>query len=289
VKKIFRLYRRVIILGSSGYIGSSLKNYLKKRIKVIGIDRNKIDFLKKNSFKKLSSIVKRHDIIINAVAIAPCKNIQDLNKNIIIINNIQKGLKNKKIFKYINISSDAVYPDLKKRITEKITPDPVSIHGLMHFNREKIINLSLDCKIVHVRPTLVYGYGDPHGGYGPNLFYKTVVNDNVIKLFGIGEEIRDHVYIDDLVFLISKIIFKNFKGIINIVTGNGITFKQIALDFKKNNKKIKIISLKRTIPIPHNGYRLFNNRLIKKLFPNFKFNSFLKNLNLMIKSYNEKN
>lgn len=289
MKKIFRLYRRVIILGSSGYIGSSLKNYLKKRIKVIGIDRNKIDFLKKNSFKKLSSIVKRHDIIINAVAIAPCKNIQDLNKNIIIINNIQKGLKNKKIFKYINISSDAVYPDLKKRITEKITPDPVSIHGLMHFNREKIINLSLDCKIVHVRPTLVYGYGDPHGGYGPNLFYKTVVNDNVIKLFGIGEEIRDHVYIDDLVFLISKIIFKNFKGIINIVTGNGITFKQIALDFKKNNKKIKIISLKRTIPIPHNGYRLFNNRLIKKLFPNFKFNSFLKNLNLMIKSYNEKN
>lgn len=289
MKKISSLNRRVIILGSSGYIGSSLKNYLKKKIKVIGIGRNKIDFLKKNSSKKLSSIIRHHDIIINAVAIAPCKNIQDLNKNIIIINNIQKGLKNKKIFKYLNISSDAVYPDSKKRITEKITPDPVSIHGLMHYNREKIINLSLDCKIVHVRPTLVYGYGDPHGGYGPNLFYKTVVNDNVIKLFGKGEEIRDHVYIDDLVFLISNIIFKNFKGIINIVTGNGITFKEIALDFKKNYKKIRIISLKRTIPIPHNGYRLFNNRLIKKLFPNFKFNSFLKNLNLMIKCYNEKN
>ena len=289
MKKISSLNRRVIILGSSGYIGSSLKNYLKKKIKVIGIGRSKIDFLKKNSSKKLSSIIRHHDIIINAVAIAPCKNIQDLNKNIIIINNIQKGLKNKKIFKYLNISSDAVYPDSKKRITEKITPDPVSFHGLMHYNREKIINLSLDCKIVHVRPTLVYGYGDPHGGYGPNLFYKTVVNDNVIKLFGKGEEIRDHVYIDDLVFLISNIIFKNFKGIINIVTGNGITFKEIALDFKKNYKKIRIISLKRTIPIPHNGYRLFNNRLIKKLFPNFKFNSFLKNLNLMIKCYNEKN
>jgi nucleoside-diphosphate-sugar epimerase len=289
VKKIFSLNRRVIILGSGGYIGSSLKNHLKKRMKVIGIGRNKIDFLKKNSSKKLSSIIRHHDIIINAVAIAPCKNIQDLNKNIIIINNIQKGLKNKKIFKYLNISSDAVYPDSKKRITEKTTPDPVSIHGLMHYNREKIINLALDCKIVHVRPTLVFGYRDPHGGYGPNLFYKTAVNGNVIKLFGKGEEIRDHVYIDDLVFLISKIIFKNFKGIINIVTGNGITFKEIALDFKKNNKKIRIISLKRTIPIPHNGYRLFNNRLIKKLFPNFKFNSFLKNLNLMIKCYNEKN
>ena len=289
MKKIFSLNRRVVILGSSGYIGSSLKNYLKKKIKVIGIGRNKIDFLKKNSSKKLSSIIRHHDIIINAVAIAPCKNIQDLNKNIIIINNIQKGLKNKKIFKYLNISSDAVYPDSKKRITEKTTPDPVSIHGLMHYNREKIINLALDCKIVHVRPTLVFGYGDPHGGYGPNLFYKTAVNGNVIKLFGKGEEIRDHVYIDDLVFLISKIIFKNFKGIINIVTGNGITFKEIALDFKKNNKKIRIISLKRTIPIPHNGYRLFNNRLIKKLFPNFKFNSFLKNLNLMIKCYDEKN
>ena len=41
--------------------------------------------------------------------------------------------------------------------------------------------------------------------------------------------------------------------------------------------------------MPHNGYRLFNNKKLKKLFPKFKFNSFEKNLKIMINNYNEKN
>ena len=53
----------------------------------------------------------------------------------------------------------------------------------MHLNREKIINLTSTCKVVHVRPTLVFGYGDPHKGYGPNLFYKTAREKKIIELF----------------------------------------------------------------------------------------------------------
>ena len=48
-----------------------------------------------------------------------------------------------------------------------------------------------------VRPTLVYGEGDPHNGYGPNRFIK-LIKKKPIELFGRGEELRDHVWINDV-------------------------------------------------------------------------------------------
>lgn len=286
----FKKKNKIIVLGSNGFIGSNLIKEFKKdlKIKIIGISRKDIDFTNKNSSKKFSKIINEGDLILNAISVAPCKTISDLNKNIIIIKNIQNGI-SRKLYKYINISSDAIYPDKITKLSEKDKPDPTSIHGLMHLNREKIINLTSTCKVVHVRPTLVFGYGDPHKGYGPNLFYKTVKEKKIIELFGKGEEVRDHIFIDDLVYLIAQITFKNFKGIINLVTGSGITFKQIASAYKDNFKNLNIIKKKRTQKMPHNGYRLFNNKKLKNLFPKFRFKNFQKNLEKMIKKYNEEN
>ena len=44
----------------------------------------------------------------------------------------------------------------------------------MHYNREIIIDTTSKktTKIIHLRPTLIYGVDDPHAGYGPNLFFK---------------------------------------------------------------------------------------------------------------------
>ena len=210
-------------------MGSNIFKYLKsKNYKLLGISRKKIDFLKRNSSKKLEKIIKKNDIIVNAIAIAPCKTYKDLNKNIKIIQNIQLGLSKAELIKYFNISSDAVYPDTKDKINENLKINPTSIHGLMHLNREKIIDLTSKCKVLHIRPTLVYGFGDPHGGYGPNLFFETVNKNKTIKIFGNGEEIRDHIFIKDLVRIFEKILIKNCSGVLNFVTGRGITFMQIA-------------------------------------------------------------
>ena len=44
-----------------------------------------------------------------------------------------------------------------------------------------------------LRPTLIYGAGDPHNGYGPNRFRRLAATGKPIILFGEGEERRDHV------------------------------------------------------------------------------------------------
>ena len=47
--------------------------------------------------------------------------------------------------------------------------------------------------------------------------------------------------------------------------------------------------IKRKGKMPHNGYRAFNNKKLKKFFPNLKLNSFQKNLIEMIIKSDEKN
>ena len=82
--------------------------------------------------------------------------------------------------------------------------------------------------------------------------------------------------------LISLCIQRKAKGVLNLVTGKVTSFKKIAKIIKKISNNIKpIYETKRTGPMPHNGFRPFDNKLLKKNFNNFKF----KNIEDNIKKY----
>jgi len=283
---------RIVVLGAGGFVGGSIYNFLKKnKFFAIPIDRSKIDFLRNNSSKLLKNLVKKNDIIINAIAIAPCKTFSDFLKNLSIINNIQNALAGREIKKYINISSDAVYSDKKTRISEQDMPRPTTLHGLMHYNREIIIDSTIGktVKVIHLRPTLIYGVSDPHSGYGPNLFFKNFINKKDISIFGNGEELRDHIFINDVAKIVSRIIYKNINSPLNLVSGVGITFYQIARIFQKIDESVVIRKIKRKFKKPHGGYRLFNNSKFKKYFPKYKMESIKKNIYEMTKNRNVRN
>ena len=73
-------------------------------------------------------------------------------------------------------------------------------------------------KLLIIRPTLIYGPGDPHNGYGPNRFMRLAIVNKNIELFGKGEEVRDHIHIDDVGKIISMLILRRVVGILNLVT-----------------------------------------------------------------------
>ena len=92
-----------------------------------------------------------------------------------------------------------------------------------------------------------------------------------ITIFGNGEEKRDHIYIEDVIYIIMECLTKKGKGIINVVTGQVSSFRKIAKLVNKITKNKKIIKkLKRNGPMPHNGYRPFNNSLLKRKFTGLK-------------------
>ena len=258
---------RIVILGSNGFIAKNLKINLKNlNMNFISISKKKINLEKKQSFKLLSKIIKKNDIVLFIAAIAPVKTIDMLNNNIKICSNVCKALEKKEISSLIYISSDAVYSDSLKKIKETNLTLPSSLHGLMHLSREIILRDKFKKILTILRPTLIFGKDDPHNGYGPNSFYRLAKKNKDIKIFGKGEELRDHISIKDITDIIIRIIKLKKKGEFNLVTGKVQSFENIAKKIiKLTNSKSKIINLKRTSPMPHNGYRAFDNSKLKKI------------------------
>lgn len=272
--------KRVVILGTSGIIANNLINKIKKRnIKFLAIGRKEINLKIKNAHRILSNKLKKSDTVVFISAEAPVKNLMMLSNNLKICSNVFRALERKKVRHLIYISSDAVYSDVKNKIHEQSETLPTSLHGFMHMRREKILKSEFDKTLCILRPTLIYGKGDTHNGYGPNRFVNSVNKNQNIKLFGNGEELRDHIYIDDIIKIIIECILKKGIGILNLASGKIYSFNYLAkLIIKLSKSKSKIFKTKRIGKMPHNGYRPFNIKSLKKKFPKVKMGSLNKNL-----------
>ena len=279
--------KRVVIFGASGFVGSAIYRDLKSiNVSVLGFNSNDIDLIKDNCVKKIENLIKDDDVILFVSAVAPAKNIENIISNLKMVKNLKNALQKKNFSHLIYISSDAVYKDSMQKITEINCAEPSSEHGLMHLCREKTLHNFTD-KLAIVRPTLIYGLNDPHNGYGPNQFLRKIKSNENIKIFGKGEEQRDHISIENVSLIIKKVILRKSIGIINAVSGDGASFREIA-DYMINttNSKLEIIEQDRSGPMPHNGYRLFDNTKLKSSFDNLKIHSWkegLKSLCLSLK------
>ncbi len=189
-------------------------------------------------------------------------------------------LKKKKIKKLVYLSSDAVYSDTKKKITESSKTVPTTLHGLMHITRENLLFKLFGKKTLVLRPTLIYGKNDPHNGYGPNSFIRLAKKNKDIKIFGKGEERRDHIHVEDVIKIIFNLIKKNKIGIFNICSGKIISFNELAKKIIHSlGSRSKIIYLKRSGPLHHLGLRRFNINKIKKNIHKIKIMNIRQNLN----------
>ena len=272
----------IIILGSHGFVAKSLKNFLvKKKKKHLAIGKSQINFLKENSCNKLKKILnnKKNYTLVITSSISPAKNLKDYLANLKIIANIIKGINIKNVKKIIYISSDAVYSDTKKKITENSLTEPYTFHGTMHLHRENLLKIFFYKKLLILRPCALYGKNDTHNSYGPNRFMRNLIKNETISLFGKGEEKRDHVYIDDLIKIIYMSSYKKIIGILNVVSSKIISFYDLVIKIKKIKKNNLLTNfIKRNEPMHHLGLRQFNNYKLKKNFKSFNFSNMDDNL-----------
>lgn len=256
---------KIIILGKNGFIASSIISELKlNKFKFKSFSKKELNLLVTKDLEKLAKVIKKNDILLFCSAVAPVKNLKMFYQNIKMIENFLKIKKLDQLSAICYLSSDAVFSDSMKKITESSIKEPNNLHGLMHITREKLLKLALK-KVFCIRPTLVYGKNDPHNGYGPNKFLRDAKEKKEIRVFGNGEEIRDHINIKDVARLFLMIVKKNKFEDFNFVTSKEKSFLNIANEIKKRFKNIKIIKMKRTVPMPHNGYRVFDNKKLRKL------------------------
>src|SRR5204863_9626391 len=118
---------------------------------------------------KLKALLKSGDSVVAASAKAPVKNPDMLVENMVMARAMVQALAGVPLAHVVNISSDAVYADSDRPLTESSCASPGSLHGAMHLAREVMFR-ELKAPLAILRPSLLYGASDPHNGYGPNRF-----------------------------------------------------------------------------------------------------------------------
>ena len=262
-------------MGAGGFVGSAISNkLLSEGIETLPLGRNDVDLLQSDAVEKLLDLIKPGDSFVAVSAIAPVKNSKMLVDNLRLAQTITSALskRNDDIVHVINIGSDAVYSDISTPLLESSHTAPTNYHGIMHVAREVMFVNEINAPLVTLRPTLIYGAGDTHNGYGPNQFCRLANAGKEIVLFGEGEELRDHVLIDDVAEIACLALLHRSHGIINVATGRVTSFLEIANRVSNlTNPSVAVQTSPRTGPMPHNGYRAFNNSVTSKCFPSFQY------------------
>ncbi|HWP27170.1 MAG TPA: NAD(P)-dependent oxidoreductase [Xanthobacteraceae bacterium] len=264
---------RVVVLGAAGFIGNALVKRLERsNYPVLPLTRKDIDLLDRDAGKKLSALLRPADTFVAVAARAPCRDAKTLAENMQLAAAMIEALTKSPVAHVINISSDAVYADSPAPLTEASVMAPDTLHGAMHLAREIAFRVHVRAPLAILRPSLIYGPGDPHNGYGPNRFRRLANERQDIVLFGKGEERRDHVFIDDVAEVIVRVIERRSTGALNIATGTVHSFREIAERVVAEARaQVAIKETARTGPMPHNGYRPFDISACRAAFPDFVY------------------
>jgi nucleoside-diphosphate-sugar epimerase len=262
---------RVVVAGAAGFVGRAVADRLERDgIEVLRLARRDLDLAEAGAETKLASVLRAGDAFVAAAARAPCKNADMFVENMLIARTIAMAVGRSPVCHVVNISSDAVYADSREPLTETSCAAPESLHGAMHLAREVMLRSELRQPLAVLRPSLLYGKGDPHNGYGPNRFQRLAAQGQPIVLFGEGEERRDHVHVDDLGELVARVLYRRSTGVMNVATGQVHSFREVAeLVAALAGREVEIRGSARQGPMPHNGFRPFDVTACHKAFPDF--------------------
>lgn len=218
--------KNILVLGSSGFVGSFTYTYLKKHYNVIGVSRYKSYFTDEQcditKLEDIKNIIKKFkpNIVIHCIKLSAGVDYYETHKeeaynvDIIGTNNIveciKKYIPNSKV---IYISSDYVYDGTKGNYTEKDKENPINYYGILKLKAEKIIQ-SLDNHLI-LRPTVIFGF-HPNG---KNFFMQLLENQRNKKVMKVPmDQISNPTYIKLLIKIIMRSIEKDLRGIY-IATG----------------------------------------------------------------------
>ncbi|HUI18729.1 MAG TPA: NAD-dependent epimerase/dehydratase family protein [Alphaproteobacteria bacterium] len=265
--------RRVVVLGAGGFVGGACARHLAARgVPVLALGRPALDLLAADAAKLLTAQLAADDTLLVVSALAPCRNAAMLSANLRMMEPVAAALGKVEVAHVVYISSDAVYRDAKTPLDETSCAEPGSLHGAMHLARELVLKDAYKGPLAILRPSLLYGAGDPHNGYGPNRFRRQAAAGEEILLFGEGEERRDHVLIDDVAELTARVIAARSRGVLNLATGAVHSFREIAERIAAmTTPPARIGTLPRQGPMPHGGYRPFDIAACRKVFPDFNY------------------
>jgi nucleoside-diphosphate-sugar epimerase len=263
---------RVVVLGARGFIGHTLVAALQKSgIATLPISSVDLDLTADGASDRLAAMLQPHDSVVMLAALTPDKGrgLTPFLRNVHMAASLCESLGKVAPAQIVYFSSDSVYPLATALISETSLAEPDDLYGMMHLSREMMIKSATKVPVAVLRTTLVYGAEDTHNSYGPNRLRRMAHKDGKIALFGEGEEMRDHLLVDDVAALTMLVLCHRSRGTLNLATGRSISYAELAKKIAALfDKPIEIVGAERQSPIVH---RHFDVTAIHRAFPTFTF------------------
>ena len=231
--------KNVLIIGGSGLLGSNWGKKWRNRYNIfLGIN------------KRFISIKGTKSIIIDFRNEKVIRDILEKNKIDILINcsgltNVEMCEKNKELaefvhcslcevfsklcssmgIKQVHISTDHLFDGSKKNIDEECLPKPLNYYGKTKFISEKMVT-KFNSNALIIR-TNFYGKGTSYRRSFSDYIIDNITMNKSVNLF--NDIYFTPIYIDELIDLVEKLLFKDLRGIFNVVGDERITKYEFGL------------------------------------------------------------
>lgn len=245
--------KKVLLFGSNGLVGSSVKELFEKdkNIELIAATRDDADLFNYDSTKNIIEDNKPNIIINSAAKVG---GIYANNKyrttflldNLKININILEACINFPNIKIINLGSSCIYPlDAPTPIKESSlldgkleeTNSPYAIAKIAGIELGRSLHSQFGHEVINLMPTNLYGprdnFSDLNSHVIPGLIQRIhnakIEKNKNVEIWGSGKPLREFLYVNDLADAIKFIINNNVRDeLINIGSGEEITIKDLA-------------------------------------------------------------
>ena len=246
--------KKVIIFGGTGYLGTNLALSLSEKFKVTVTGRKDVaPFLKvllnsKNvhiekieirDLRRAYSLVDQNDCIVYAVP-----NIQPHQVRPVFHSDFLKIIRpTEKIFEFASRSNKrviflssggSVYGDGSSGPhSENSHPRPIDQYGRFKLRLDNsLLHLNSKFNSNNVILRVANPYGRTFDGHFKQGFINSVIRNiksgHKVEIWGNGNQIRDFIYIEDFINLVSSILGKeSAEGIFNCGTGKGYSLREV--------------------------------------------------------------
>lgn len=250
---------KVLILGSGGLVGSSLKKILDKNESIKHVICSTREDTNLFDFEETKRLIENNtpDILINAAAKVGgiyannSKRTEFILENLKINLNILEASIPFSNMYIINLGSSCIYPlNAENPISEnsimtgKLEPtnSPYAMAKLTAIEIGNSLAMQYNHKVLNLMPTNLYGPNDRFNekdshvipGLMMRMHNAKVNNLKEFNIWGTGKPLREFLYIDDLALAIEFLIFNQpTESLLNVGSGKEISIYDLAKKLKK--------------------------------------------------------